>query len=408
MNAIRTTIALVLGACALAACDQIFGIREGHPEAGTGGSSAQSASSSGTGGASTGGAGGRGGNCAVDPCCTLDCLGGACKAGQCQPIELASGRTTPTDLGVTGGVVYWIEQGTLAGGGQDGAVYSVATACVPDGGAGCIKPIAQNRPAVAAIIAGSEDVYWTEESDGSGTPSSGVIWRWSILGASKSKFATLQNKPRALFLDESGSPTLYWANEGVLDTDGEIRKEFTEGGTPGGAVIVANQAAPLSVLVDNNDLYWSNYGTSDATGTIGRADIFGAGAHAILTAQGIPRRLAVTSTHLYWVDYADGTLSQCSRAGTSSKALATDLNHPAAVIVAGHWVVWTEAGSSPNYTDGRVAAKSLDTGAVVELAKGRTFPYAVTADSKAIYWVDRGSFGKDAANGSVEMIARPQ
>jgi hypothetical protein len=330
-------------------------------------------------------------------------LGADCVDGQCQPITITKGRAAPTDIAVAAGTIYWIEQGTIANSGGDGAVLRASVDCHMDA---CVLPIATSRPALSAIIAGTEEIYWAEEEDGLGAPLTGIIWRWTLTDGRK-PFATKQNRPRALALDDLPDPALYWGNAGTQLADGELRRAFLTNGTPGGVAIVPNQQAPLSILVDGTDIIWTNYGASDPTGTVMTADILGKGTQTLAMDQGIPRRAAVSPTHLYWVDYEAGTLMRANRDGTQSTAFVENLFHPSDLVLTSKWVIWAEAGQAKKYIDGRLAAKHLETGEVRVLADHLTFAYRLALDAKAVYWVNRGTLGADALDGSVMKVARP-
>lgn len=85
--------------------------------------------------------------------CDRSCGGGDCVAGQCQPVAVATGRSGPVELAVTGDAIYWSEAGA---GVMDG---KIATCPLP----GCsLAPrfIGDARGRIGVLAVAGTDVYF--------------------------------------------------------------------------------------------------------------------------------------------------------------------------------------------------------------------------------------------------------
>jgi hypothetical protein len=112
------------------------------------------------------------------------------------------------------------------------------------------------------------------------------------------------------------------------------------GGTP--TTLVSNQDYPWAIAVDNNNVYWTNYGNSGAvsggmttTGAVLQAPI--GGGTVVTLAQGLedPYGIALDAQNVYFTTYAGGRVKKVPIGGGTVVVLAEGLNNPCYIAVSG-------------------------------------------------------------------------
>jgi hypothetical protein len=302
-----------------------------------------------------------------------------------EPSVLASGRDCPADLRVFSGALVWVDQGSLQNGGSDGVLATMPASGCPDGGA-CITTLAsdQRSPAAVELDPLTGAIYWTTILDE-------TIWKLPSAGATIETFATAQNFPRSLGIDDTA---LYWINAGAfLNGDGEVRRTWLDGGTPGGLAIVGALDSPVAIAVYGDAIFWTNDGISDTTGYVMRADITGAGAVQIASGQSHPRGIAVSSSHVYWANTGDGAIMRAKHDGSDLVRLLSNRATPSDIALDGTHLYWVEAGTPVNFTDGSVHRAMLDGSEVEPIATGQLDPRRIALDADHVYWLNRGTQG---------------
>lgn len=143
-------------------------------------------------------------------------------------------------------------------------------------------------------------------------------------------------------------------------------------------------------------LYWSNY----ASGTINRANLDGTGATTLVTGQNYPVALAVDASHLYWVNYFGGnTVNEANLDGTGATTLVSGQNYAVGVAVdASHlyWAFAIDPSGDPN--SGTINEIPLAGGTATTLVTGQKDPDAVAVDGSRLYWANLGAGTIDEAN----------
>jgi hypothetical protein len=85
--------------------------------------------------------------------------------------------------------------------------------------------------------------------------------------------------------------------------------------------------------VDSSHLYWANAGD----GTISEAGLDGSNPQAIVTGQENPNGVAVDSSHLYWANefagFSPGTINEAGLDGSNPHAIVTGQGEPFGVAV---------------------------------------------------------------------------
>ncbi len=380
-------------ATSLASCNLLWGLDElgyqsggagpaqggagaGGIEIGGGGSA-----SGGSGGAisTSGGSGGSGGcdDTQTDPSncgsCNHDCLGGACVAGKCQPVTLASGQTSPTVLALSNTHVIWTNWSAM------GAVMHVKKA------GGSATALVSNLSAPVGLAVGGSYAYY-------GTVDTGVLGRVGLGGSKGAVLSTEPVQPALLALDSS---YLYWPDF----AQGTINRMVKAGGAI--QVLSSGEVAPQGIAVDGGTVYWTNTGTpaqQNIDGAIRQLPLNSLKATTVASSQHAPQVIVVYDSELYWtnagsvetmssngslVHYADGKLT----------VLASSLPGPYGLAVDATGVYWASRW------DGKIM-RIPDGGSKPEtLAADLPAPLFVATDATAVYWTN-------SDDGSVRRLAK--
>jgi hypothetical protein len=76
-------------------------------------------------------------------------------------------------------------------------------------------------------------------------------------------------------------------------------------------------------------LYWTDF----AAGTVMEANLDGSNPHVIVSGQNEPDGVAVNSSNLYWADFGGDTVNEANLDGSSPQTIASLQNNPAYVAV---------------------------------------------------------------------------
>jgi serine/threonine-protein kinase len=284
--------------------------------------------------------------------CEHGCLGGACEAGACQPIVVASGQRRPIDIVTSDSRVYWINGGS---GEHDGAVMSAR----PDGSAITVIASGQSRPSGMAVD--GTHVYWVNYGDG-------AVTRAPIRGGEPEVLTSGQRGPRSVAVGALG---VYWTNGdggtvSLLGTTGEVR------------VLASGRDHPGDIALDAENVYWADRQGRRLMAMSTR----GSGQRSLAYGPETPIGVAVDATRVYWVEYVGGRVMSVPVRGGNPAVLASGERHPLALAVDASRVYWT------SQDDGTVMAMSLDGGTPTRLCSGQEWPASLALDAKSIYWTN--------------------
>jgi hypothetical protein len=223
-------------------------------------------------------------------------------------------------------------------------------------------------------------LYWVNAG------ANGTVNEMPIGGGPVTALATGQNNPVSLAVDAND---VYWTNYAPT-------QPFPPGGTVnrvplgGGSVtaIAGQQNYPGSVAVDSTRVYWGNTGGGTSPGTVNSMPLSVAPPTVLASNQLYPLSVAVDSTHVYWINNGNGTVNKVPIGGGGVTTLASGQNNPYALAVDGTSVYWVNYGDS-NAGNGTVNKVPLGGGGVTTLASGG-YPVAVAVDGTHVYWVDQG------------------
>jgi hypothetical protein len=300
-----------------------------------------------------------------------DCLGAACVAGLCAPLEIASGQPSPDGLGVDDSYVYWANAGTSPSF-ADGSVHRA------NKNGGGLTALATSQPGAGGIWLDATHVYWGDwntgdlmiaAKDGStgaqvfiagtpGGPAGGLtfdtqylyytlantIYRVPLDGGSSMVLATGQVHSDNLI---PMTTRLYWSTYGsyVDGSDAGVWGATLDGGP---TVQLGDGFGIHNIATDNASLFWASQAYQGQPGSI-RAyspiDTDFPGTERVLL-DGLPNPtdLAVDGAHVYWADTAAGIVSRSDKDGSNLLVLAKGYADPGSVQVDEQYVYWCDVG----------------------------------------------------------------
>ena len=312
-----------------------------------------------------------GANCGA---CDHSCQGGACVAGECQPVAIMKGLASARELAIDAANIYWTD--TNAG----------TVSSVPLGGGAAVQLAAVTT--AWAIATDGVNVYATEYS------TAGGVFSVPVGGGATTTLASAQGRPCSIAVGAPGSGWVYFANQ----YSGDVSKAAIDGSVS--KIFAMGQGAPPGVAADTVNVYWTD-GSSPGTVKQGTAG----GGVPIVIASGQPFPLAITTdaTNVYWTNQGntmngDGSVMMVPKDGGAAITIADAQTAPSHVAVDGTHVYWTTSDIS-----GSVMSAPIGGGAPKMLATGQSFPSGIAVDATAIYWTN---IGTNAGDGAVMKLAK--
>jgi hypothetical protein len=306
--------------------------------------------------------------------CGHDCLGGACAAGQCQPVLLA---TAPTPFA------------TLV---DDKRVYFASS----DGDPGQIMSIAKDGSDPQVLVTGIDQchamylqgtrLFWGE----TGVP--GRIGSVDTNGANPLLLAQEGAGPGSIVADQASVYALDLAAFSVLQVP--ITGEPDAGPA---TVLTTGWTYPYVLTQDSKNLYWTAQG--DTNGELGSTGPFDGGIHgkiammpkdgssaAMVIADNLtePLWIAVDATGVYWTDWVSGVM-RLPAGSTEPVVLLASSDTPYAITLDGNDLYFSTL--SPTQTNGTIQRMPKDGSAPpVVLVQNLLWPSQIAVDATAIYW----------------------
>jgi hypothetical protein len=142
-------------------------------------------------------------------------------------------------------------------------------------------------------------------------------------------------------------------------------------------------------------MFWaqSPHGAEKEAGTIGRAELSGAGAQESLVAgASAPAGVAVDDHHIYWANYGSGTIGRANLDGSeANEQFISGAESPIGVAVEGGHIYWTNQliFASEGGAIGRANLDGSDVHQRFIRTRGR--PAALAVDSEHVYWTNEYS-----------------
>lgn len=318
--------------------------------------------------------------------CGHSCLGAECSAGQCQPIDIATGESTPTGLTVDGNFVYYI------------AARSGLIRRVEKSGAKLPETIANGRTGWPRdIVMAAGNLYFTENAsvyrlvpDGSKLPE--VWYNGGTTGKTTWELATDSGQTGVT----AALTTVAWwdpdyVRQGLASATTVTGSNPIEQGGPG---------EPGDIFVDKSFFFWSRRGNGHNNGYVRATTRATMPTSTTIQTIGHPVALAFDGSYLYWA--ITGTDDETTTDTTDVKPntgviyrsqfvtgtgtwqapqiVVKDIASPWDMVIDDQWIYWT------SYDAGTVSKVLKTGGNVVPLASGLTLPFNIAQDAVSIYW----------------------
>jgi hypothetical protein len=258
-----------------------------------------------------------------------------------------------------------------------------------DGGGrcdGCPVVLASFGCCGGDIAVDETTVYWTVvgrcQPDGGNC--TGTVSKMPLDGGAVLALAPEQNNPAGLAVDATH---VYWANSGSPCTDGAGPCSGAILSVPlgGGAIttLASQLDAPGRVAVDTTSIYWTNQGRGcpidagpSCAGSIMTMPLQGGTPMTLASALNYPSDIAVAGENVYWTDLENGTVMKVPRLGGVTTMLASGQNGPMGITTDATNVYWTGG-------DGVRMVPSIG-GSITTLATG--VAQGIAVDPSGIYW----------------------
>lgn len=306
--------------------------------------------------------------------CGHSCLGGQCLGGSCQVVVMAASQSKPWGVAADSDSVFWTLEGTGSSGSVVSMpIAGTSSKEIATSQAGPVAVRVDDTHVFWTTFSGGESFVRKALKDGTGVEnlaSGSAAWSlaldasdvfWTNLGGSVRKVPKVGGSP--LSQDGESMPwdvaldttDVYWTTR----EGGAIRKA-PKSLSPASTVL-SNLKFPLGLCTAADRLYWvearsyTSAGCSEANGAVFAADKDGTKLVTIAENQACPTRIAVIDDDVYWTNAGttsggkykyDGSVMRAKSDGSGLKALAVGQVKPHGVVAVGAHVFWTTQGAA--------------------------------------------------------------
>jgi hypothetical protein len=302
--------------------------------------------------------------------CGHDCLGGACLASRCQPVQLASGHP----------FAFLAANATSLFAGWPGGIESIA---LPTG-----TPVSVVNAHVGGIAANDPDLFWVSD-DGLWVARGGVA---SGARSLVSEMEPLGQYATGIALDASN---VYWV--GHTGTAGTLRAAGLDGTQP--RALPAPNAFIPSLAADGQAVYWIINGAVGKTILpMGPATQLAPGNSAFLGDIFANALLAIDDLNVFAATTPE--ITSVPKAGGAAQSVAPNWN-AMAIAIDTTYVYWAEI---PDEHSGSNIMRAPKAGGPVEmLASSQPVTQRVLVDAVSVVWANSGV---GASDGNVMRLAK--
>lgn len=223
-------------------------------------------------------------------------------------------------------------------------------------------------------------VYWTNFGNADRT----TIGRADNDGLNLNPdFITGADAPCGIAVDDNH---VYWANYGMGTGLSSIARADLDGGNPTQPFIPLSATAVCGVAVDTDHLYWTATGHGSG-GAIGEADVAGTNpSESFIGGTNGPCGIAINTNNLFWANNGDGTIGRSDRFGGNVEQNFVPSNPgsaPCGIDANDTYVYWA------NFNSGTIGRAQADGGDVRQsFITGASNPCGVAIDDTHIYWAN--------------------
>lgn len=349
--------------------------------------------------------------------CAVDCQGGACVSGVCQPVLLATGLNGPYGIAVRGDSIYvteFVAHGRVLRLDKNGVVQTPEVLASEATLAAIVKiPTYVSQP--FAIAANDSEVFWSDVGARAGSGFTKLFRVATSPNATIVPFYELCAQAGVAMSDLD----VFWANQATPscfrpEQNGVFRGSLAPNGGHSGSVyfpIGADGGAPMTpgaVGLDGNRVFVGAgnqmliFDADKINDPNGVTNALLGGSSALSAA---PYGVASDFGSVVWTDYQAGgnvyLLAKTSGPNTPPIVLATKQGGPLGIAIdnPGSFVYFT------NYADGALMRVKKDgSGQAAVVLAGLTHPAFIASDATSLYFT---IFGTGRGDGAVMRLAKP-
>jgi hypothetical protein len=310
--------------------------------------------------------------------------------GMPQPQVLADGKNHPNALLVDGGTVYFVDQGPPLQASAEGEIVALDVCSARQ----TLLASQQARPAGLVLEGGT--LYWAAAGL---TDGAGQVCRLAP-GGMPDCFATGEARPAAVAVENG---VVYWVNRGRVAADGTFvpgtgaLRRFDGAST----TLVDTLDAPSAVAVRGGVVTWASEGRGmlvdlDGNGMLepsfeknsGAVERWAGGTRSVIVAQqDAPIALVVDAAHTWFVNR--GQKRGAGALAREDGVLQGGFDFPGGLFVDGSDAFIAVTGAEDEMQEGHIVR--VRPGAdPLDIAGAQQLPRAIAADRHLVYWVDFG------------------
>jgi hypothetical protein len=305
--------------------------------------------------------------------CGHSCLGGACQAGVCAFVELATKQVVPSGLAVGDGAVFWTTEGATPD--YVGNVFALSLSnptATPT-----VIATSQKYPRALTFADGA--LYWGSYGDG-------AIGKWTTATGVSDVGVAPSGR---LYNVVADATHVYFAMEidrsDNMPSSGAVGRcplDGCQGAPP--EILATSDTKIVGVAIDGGAVFWSVFSSN---GAIYRLTLDGASSPlALTTGQASPINIAAFGGFVYWLNAGSGTVACVSAdVGATPTILASNQPSPSGIAADAQGVYWTTSTRT-----GQVLKLAHGTSTPLVLASAQPNPGHVRVDAHYAYWTNTG------------------
>ena len=297
--------------------------------------------------------------------CGHDCLGGACEAGRCRPVQVASGFVSVGQIAAYGPerAIYWHDRGEPAK-----PTGRLLRKRLPDG---MVETLVDGLSYPFGVDVDAGGVYWTDGFEASAAGSVGMLAPGSAMPR-----VLAANRYVPVGIKVHGAH-VYWAEYGPS----LVMRVAKAGGAP---EVLAQPAMPMTdglvgIAVSDRYVFASN----KWLGQIVRVSLTGGDGKILYTTPRL-RQVAVDGAAVWWTE-DDGAVMRGDESGAAAQTVVSNLAGAYGIALNGDSVYFADPTSA-----GAIYRAPKTGGAKEVLASTQALPFGLAVDDSAVYWTNRG------------------